>query len=293
MKKLSTLQTRRQTWHNIELYGTAQEATAQGFALMYDDERGTVYGIRSTDPNSPHTFARVAFVPDRGHFDEYDAQAVEVDPVAEYDAHPAHVYHTTRGEFIAVYGCGLVKVLTAKEVADIASGKAPAAATAKAEAERIAYDIRTAADRKKNDDENRETCRRIAKELNEYAAGLVRCPHCERTHYAHDFEETESEESETVYTCPDCGGTVDDPDDLEPLSLSDYLADALDIEYIIDSRGAFKSCRVWIGLGGPNICIDTDRRAVCLYCWGDAAEYPIDCADDVDEIAAEWYEVTI
>lgn len=80
MKKLSTLQTRRQTWHNVELYGTAQEATAQGFALMYDDERGTVYGIRSTDPDSPHTFARVAFVPDRGHFDDYDAQAVEAIP---------------------------------------------------------------------------------------------------------------------------------------------------------------------------------------------------------------------
>lgn len=67
-------------------------------------------------------------------------------------------------------------------------------------------------------------------------------------------------------------------------------ADALEIEYTADSSGEFKACRVWVGLGGPNICIDTARRAVCLYGWGNSAEYSIDCADEVDEIAPEWWE---
>ncbi len=77
MKKLNELKTRRQTWHDVELYGTHEEARAAGFALIYEDERGTVYGIRNTNTDTPHTFARVAFVPDPVNVQWYMAEAVD------------------------------------------------------------------------------------------------------------------------------------------------------------------------------------------------------------------------
>jgi hypothetical protein len=88
--------------------------------------------------------------------------------------------------------------------------------------------------------ENREYCKRIAEELEEYAAGKM----------------------------------VDD--DGNELSLYDYLGDMLDYEFTIDSQKEYKAAKIWITLGGPNVWIDTAERAVRL-AWGtDREEYPLD-----------------
>lgn len=86
MKKLNELKTSRQTWHGVALYTSAEEATAHGFALMYEDERGSVYGIRNAEAVAAGNFGKwdkVAFVPSSEHLEEYAAQAVEEMPTVE------------------------------------------------------------------------------------------------------------------------------------------------------------------------------------------------------------------
>lgn len=82
MKTLRELKTSRNTWRNVELYGSAEEATAHGFALMYDDERGSVYGIRDAEAVAAGNFGeweKIAFVPCAELFDAYNAEAEETD----------------------------------------------------------------------------------------------------------------------------------------------------------------------------------------------------------------------
>lgn len=103
--------------------------------------------------------------------------------------------------------------------------------------------------------ENREYCKRIVEEIEEYAAGKM----------------------------------VDD--DGNQLSLYDYLADVLDYEFTIDSRKEYKSAKIWVTLGGPNVWIDTEERAVKL-AWGtNREEYPLDwdVCDEIDSIMQEIY----
>lgn len=112
-------------------------------------------------------------------------------------------------------------------------------------------------------EENREYCKRIAQELEAYAAGRM----------WRDIETGEEKEMdpETV------------SDDFEQLSIYDYLADVLDYEITIDSRLEYKSAKIWVALGGPNVWIDTAEKAVKL-AWGtDRAEYALDW-DTCEEI---------
>lgn len=72
----------------------------------------------------------------------------------------------------------------------------------------------------------------------------------------------------------------------------DYLADALDIEYIVNSDRTFKSARVLVACGGPNIWIDFQSRAVELYWWGDrATAYFNEDAMCVEDALAELWEM--
>lgn len=72
----------------------------------------------------------------------------------------------------------------------------------------------------------------------------------------------------------------------------DYLADALDIEYIVNSDRTFKSARVLVAFGGPNIWIDFQSRAVELYWWGDrATAYFNEDAMGVEDALAELWEI--
>lgn len=104
--------------------------------------------------------------------------------------------------------------------------------------------------------ENREYCKRVAEEIEEYATGNM----------------------------------TDDNGD--GLGLYDYLNDVLDFEFTVDSRKEYKSAKIWVTLGGPNVWIDTAERAVRLAWGSDREEYPLDwdVCDKIDEIMQEIYE---
>lgn len=105
--------------------------------------------------------------------------------------------------------------------------------------------------------ENREYCKRIADEIEAYAAGQIT------------------------------------NDEGEEMNLYDWMAEALDMEYIITSQRDYKACRIWVTLGGPNVWVDTEEKAVKL-AWGtDRESYTLswDTCDELDSIAAELWEV--
>lgn len=114
-------------------------------------------------------------------------------------------------------------------------------------------------------EENREYCKRVADELEAYAAGRM-------------WRDAETgEEKEMDFDAAN--------DDDEQLSVSDYLADVLDYEITISSQMEYKSAKIWVTLGGPNVWIDTADKAVKL-AWGtDRAEYLVDwdTCEEIDE----------
>lgn len=118
--------------------------------------------------------------------------------------------------------------------------------------------------------ENREYCKRIALELEAYANG-------------HMYQ---TEDGETVYSKAD-------RDDLDQLYLGDYMAtEVLDFDIVIGGDWEYKSCKLYVTLGGPNVWIDTAEKAVKL-AWGtDREEYGLDweVCDEIDQYWAETYE---
>ena len=54
-------------------------------------------------------------------------------------------------------------------------------------------------------------------------------------------------------------------------SAFDYLEDALDIEYIVNSKGEYLGARVLVAFGGPNIWVNTRTKTVEGHWWGDSA----------------------
>lgn len=138
--------------------------------------------------------------------------------------------------------------------------------------------------REKTDRENRNHCECIALEMESYAAGEVcRCSECGETIYLPDGVGDR-------YRCPRCGN-VADVDEYEQLSLWDYLSDVFDVEYRIDGRGEYRSVRLMVACGGPNIYIDTASKQVELYWWSDRASYPIsyEVCDEIDAINEEMW----
>lgn len=143
--------------------------------------------------------------------------------------------------------------------------------------------------KEESDRENREHCKRIAEELEAYAEGTVyRCPECGEI-IEWDNEQYNDEEAE--YTCQCCGETFDESD-LEALSAYDFIADAYDVEYRIGSDMEYRSAKIMVACGGPNIYIDTASRLVTLHWWTDYAEYPIssDAAEELDNVMEELYQ---
>ena len=125
-------------------------------------------------------------------------------------------------------------------------------------------------------DENFKMCLSISKELDDAVEGkLHKCPYCRNTFNIDDAEEIENDNCDTVYICPHCQEHIDEYD-LEQIDLYEYLSDAYDIEYIINSRKEYQSVRITVATGGPAIWIDTDKRAVCLAWWSETAQASID-----------------
>jgi hypothetical protein len=51
----------------------------------------------------------------------------------------------------------------------------------------------------------------------------------------------------------------------------DWLADALDIEYVVNSNREFLGARVLVAFGGPNIWVNTRTNTIEGYWWADSA----------------------
>lgn len=82
-------------------------------------------------------------------------------------------------------------------------------------------------------------------------------------------------------------------EDGDTVTLYDYMSDVLDFEYTITSRKEYKSVKIWVTLGGPNVWIDTELGSVCL-AWGtDREEYYLDriICDEIDAIFEEFYNM--
>lgn len=77
----------------------------------------------------------------------------------------------------------------------------------------------------------------------------------------------------------------------EAASFYDYISDCLDVEYIINSRKEYKSCKIWVTLGGPNVWIDTDTQEIKL-AWGTDREslwLPSEICEEIDSVMEEFF----
>ena len=81
-------------------------------------------------------------------------------------------------------------------------------------------------------------------------------------------------------------------DDGDEITLYDYISDCLDIEYRIDSRLCYKSCKLLLAFGGPNIYLDTAEKQVKLLWWNEYGDCYVDSeiCDAIDEIVEELYD---
>jgi predicted RNA-binding Zn-ribbon protein involved in translation (DUF1610 family) len=150
-------------------------------------------------------------------------------------------------------------------------------------------EIRTAETaQEKTDRENREHCKHIAQDIERIAdGGVYTCPECGEMV---TMIETEDADGFTVYELS-CGHTVEyEPDNV---TFYEYFSDVYDIEYRIGSDREYRSVKLMVACGGPNIYIDTSRRAVLLYWWTDSAEYPIsyDAAEEIDCVFEEFFNM--
>jgi hypothetical protein len=58
--------------------------------------------------------------------------------------------------------------------------------------------------------------------------------------------------------------------DGQEFSAFDYLQEALDIEWILNSKKEYLGARVLVAFGGPNIWVNTRTNQVEGYFWGDS-----------------------
>lgn len=190
-----------------------------------------------------------------------------------------NVYHAILDEIIIHYGI--------EAAHEIDWGYTPEWAR-EAENKEETETMTTETAQEKTDRENREHCKRIAEELEAYADGTVyRCPECGEVIR---WDNEQYNDDKGTYTC-DCCGTSFDESDLESLSILDFIQDAYDIEYRVGSDREYRSVKIMVACGGPNIYIDTARRLVTLRWWTDYAECPISstACDALDEYMEEYW----
>lgn len=133
--------------------------------------------------------------------------------------------------------------------------------------------------------ENVNRCKQIAEELERYVNGVYyRCSECGDVFTWDDVEVKDDE----CYYCPHCGDMILEGD-LEQCSVYDWPADVLDVEYRCGSKSDYRSVRIMVAFGGPNIFVDTASKQVELYWWTETASYPISssAAEALDEWAEE------
>ena len=77
----------------------------------------------------------------------------------------------------------------------------------------------------------------------------------------------------------------------EAFDLWSYFADALDVEYTVNSLGEYIGARIFVTLGGPNVWVDT-RDGVVSGAWGTdraSAWLPCEVCEEIDSIFSEYF----
>lgn len=136
--------------------------------------------------------------------------------------------------------------------------------------------------------ENLEYCTRVRETLEAYYRGeMYKCPICGNV--IHIEDEKFQQDGLNGYILPN-GCVVEDIEDLEQLSLYDYIGTKVyDTVYYLNSDKEIIGVRLMVG-SSPNIYIDTFRRTVELYWWNESAT--IDLYSDLcDEILSAYTEI--
>ena len=140
-------------------------------------------------------------------------------------------------------------------------------------------------------DKNYEHCKAIAEDLEKVASGDYFLHNGELFPIdTEDFSEVKGcryDEENDMYIMAD--GEELFAGDVYPVSWFDWLGDdEYDIEYTIGGDKEYRSVRIMIACGGPNIYINTKSGDVELYWWGESARYPM--SSDVVNMIDSMYE---
>lgn len=80
-------------------------------------------------------------------------------------------------------------------------------------------------------------------------------------------------------------------EDMQEASALDYLSDALDIQYLVNSDKTYRSGRVCIAFGGPTAWVDTHTQELEVSWWSasEVRRLPSDFINGLDEALEELY----
>ena len=144
-------------------------------------------------------------------------------------------------------------------------------------------------------DENYKHCKAIADDLEKVASGDYFLYDGELFPIdTEDFSEVEGcryDDENDMYIMAD--GEELFAGDVYPVSLFEWLGDNVyDIEYTVGSDKEYRSVRIMIACGGPNIYLNTRTKDVELYWWSESARYPMPYSviDMIDSIYEELFE---
>lgn len=84
----------------------------------------------------------------------------------------------------------------------------------------------------------------------------------------------------------------DMPEDVEALTMSDYFEDVYDIVHYIGGRDDYRGVRLMVTCGGPNTYVDSMRRTVELYWWGESATWDLSysACEEITDVFREYFE---
>ena len=80
--------------------------------------------------------------------------------------------------------------------------------------------------------------------------------------------------------------------DVYPVGILEWLGDGVyDVEYTIGSDKEYRSVKLMVACGGPNIYLNTRTKDVELYWWSESARYPMssDVVNMIDSIYEEMF----
>jgi len=144
--------------------------------------------------------------------------------------------------------------------------------------------------------ECRDYVKNIALELEDYADHeMIKCPQCEavfnpdHVYHAEDNEDDEDDTPRAI--CPECE-TVIDLDYADHAEMWDYFDDCLDIEYHTDANKKYKSVRIMVTCGGPNVYVNTGSGYVELYWASTQTRYSLSrrVRDAIDECYEQMFD---